>query len=313
MTLFKSSSTLAQSSSSPCPPGIPCTNDFSSYKPGEGANNQKTASEGCDADFMNQIYARAYMESERESTLFKDFIAKPDSVMEYSCFDKHLSVTAQKIGPLFTENNLWANKRVNIATTGTLEIPLRVFMGADRTDKSIKNLVLDSLNAYRKDNFSHNFLGGKANINSSFSTTTNAADYKCSAMQEVWTLAKCANFSSNKFYRFSEIAREDPRKNPQNCGGTAITQNLIDVANNKDFAYSKFDPINTYLERTLAVGTDPATDCAPPVATGLKVSYQNYNVEPGGSTQTQSQSNMDYVCPNPACYYDAQATKKCKR
>ena len=65
-----------------CIAGLPCVADHST-----GANDSKAESAACDADFMNQIYARAFIESDREVAVAQQYVSRPDSVLELSCFD----------------------------------------------------------------------------------------------------------------------------------------------------------------------------------------------------------------------------------
>lgn len=99
-----------------CEDGVPC---IEGYTPGTGANDSKTTNPTCDGDFMNQIYARSYMESERQMVTAQSIVRKPDSVLQYTCFDKLASVTATEAGSIFSDSEDWHDTRVNIAVTGS--------------------------------------------------------------------------------------------------------------------------------------------------------------------------------------------------
>lgn len=76
-----------------CINGLPClpkddTTTRAEPDDASPANISKNPSATCDADFMNQIYARAYIEAEREVVMASVAIKKPDSVLEYTCFDQ---------------------------------------------------------------------------------------------------------------------------------------------------------------------------------------------------------------------------------
>ena len=100
-------------SSDDCIDGLPCVTDLTPNDPeqdGDGPNAdgapnaKKSTSAACDADFMNQIYARAFLESEREITLASVAIRKPDSVLEYTCFDQLAEKGHEYNSTIFSQN-----------------------------------------------------------------------------------------------------------------------------------------------------------------------------------------------------------------
>lgn len=110
MFLFMFSS--ATGSQAACISGLPCVIDKTENDPWDdiispnepGAPNaHKTMGKTCDADFMNQIYAKAFMHAERENLMLETIIRKPDSVLEYSCFESIVNKTACDAPPLFSE------------------------------------------------------------------------------------------------------------------------------------------------------------------------------------------------------------------
>lgn len=199
----------AQSAPAPCLPGAPCIlektdNDPQNLNDGPnktGINMFKSESLTCDADFMNQIYARAFLEAERENIINKVSIRKPDSVMEYSCFDKLVGQVAAKTGPIFSESDDWIlslipmigygfyfDFNVIAVVPGYYELayfpiplwPISVYMGDTKLDSSLEAMVLSALNLYvngdgnsntvgpqpggddNPGSFSHFYLGGAA-------------------------------------------------------------------------------------------------------------------------------------------------------
>ena len=309
----------AQAQTSTCIPGIPCvvnktTNDPLKANDGPnvtGPNKSKTDNAGCDADFMNQIYARAYLEAERENVMNKISIRKPDSVLEYTCFDQMVALVGQRAGPLFTESALWNNITVPIG--GAIQrsprpnVTLNVLMGPTKLDTSLQALILSSLNTYTTTNFGHNFLGGSAGTMSLPATSI----YNCDFMNSVHFLAKCNNFAADdQFFTFDTLATFDPRALPALCaaGQTGIKTALINLAGNKDFASVNFDPVVTYLNRM----TPEKCDTIAPVPTGLKAIIEDKSVDSSGNVKVTKTTIYDEkVCSNPACYYD-QKTGKCK-
>lgn len=302
-----------------CIPGIPCVVNKTANDPLKaddgpnitGPNKSKTDNGGCDADFMNQIYARAYLEAERENVMNKISIRKPDSVLEYTCFDQMVALVGQRAGPLFTESVFWNNMTVPIG--GAIQrsprpnVTLNVYLGDTKLDTSLQALVLSSLNTYTTTNFGHSFLGGSAGAMPLPATSI----YNCDFMNSVHFLAKCNNFAEDdQFLTFDTLATFDPRALPALCpaGQTGIKTALIHLASNKDFASVNFDPVRTYLERMTPV----KCDAIPAVPTGLKAIIERKSVDASGNVKVVETTIYDEkICPNPACYYD-QKTDKCK-
>ena len=106
---------FAQEDDDECLPGLPCVKKLTTNvnflddtipanDPDEaGENANKSTSNTCDADFMNQIYNKAYLEAEEENVQLETLLPKPDSVLEYSCFENALEVTAEHAPIIFSE------------------------------------------------------------------------------------------------------------------------------------------------------------------------------------------------------------------
>ena len=61
--------------------------------------------ESCDADFMAVLEARATLEGQREIEMAQTILAKPDSVLEYTCFARELRRYKAISNRLFSNNN----------------------------------------------------------------------------------------------------------------------------------------------------------------------------------------------------------------
>ncbi len=258
---------------------------------------------------MNQIYARAFLEAEREVVLGETAMRKPDSVLEYTCFDQFASMTAHHAGPIFTETTRWQNIVVQIGTTQAAAVNFNVFMGNNKLDLTLERLVLQSLNNYVNLNFAHDFLGGTAGFNNNIFNAIGGPNYNCPFMQQIWDIAKCRNFEEDdSFMSFSALVAADPRLQPQACGGgTAITNPIIDIANNKGFLATNFDIVETYYYLMGPPGgtsTHGPIVCEPPVPTGVPIDRYTYNVDVKGNVTRVTAIYPDRVCPNPSCYYD---------
>ncbi len=353
-----------------CSPGIPCV-----VAKGSGQNAPKTANPTCDADFMNQIYARAFLEAERENIINETVIRKPDSILEYSCFDDFVSRAADHAGPLFTETDEFEDKLIGIglaipalnisipfddftdgfddlfekyedkvlkdfnfayaetlaklqeiklpggvqlpelpffqseglvpdigelldqliAAIPSFSITFGTYMGDEKLDRSLENLVLESLESYTDDNFGHDFLGGAAGINGD-------SGYGCATMNAVWHLAKCRNFAlDDALLSFDNIANTDPRLLPRECSGEdapLITLEIIDVADNQDFQYVEF--------KTLDVSHFRA-ECGEPISTGVAITKIIFQTNDNGIVTSRDKVSYDgHICSSPGCYYNAE-------
>lgn len=111
-----------------CIAGLPCTG----YTAGDGTTAAMSTSRACDADFMNQITAKATLEAQREMIVNQVHIAKPDSVLEYSCFDEKAKDLASAVD-----------------------------------SDSVKALARTPIESYISGNFGHSDLGGKISGGSS--------------------------------------------------------------------------------------------------------------------------------------------------
>jgi hypothetical protein len=241
----------------------------------------------CDADFMNQIYGKAFLEAEREMVSASAIILKPDSVLEYTCADQQASVIANDAAPIFSQ------------PTGQMST-------------LIQNLALQSITSFVNSNFAHDFLGGAdAGNNSNLSASVTGAGM-CDAMYSVWEVAKCSDFALEApFMTFEELVGNDIRQLPRVCTNMhQITQNIINLANNTGFAYASVDRVTTFLERIRAPGNGGAggggtCEIEEPIPTGVTVYYRQYGQDlMGRPTVIDSYEYPDKVCTNPGCYFD---------
>ena len=306
--------------SPPCIPGVPCIVNATANPANTPANEtnasiapnaSKNESVMCDSDFMNQIYARSYLEAERETAMNEVVIRRPDSVLEYSCFDQVVRMTGTQAGPIFTETTAFQN--VSVSDPGGPPNIYTTFMGNNKLDASLQSTVLNSLTDYLNDNFSHTFLGGTAGSMS----PPGGGEYNCDFMNSVHFLAKCNDFATDdQFLTFGALAGTaaplDPRQLPAACpaGQTTITNALISLANNTNYARVTFDAAGTtYLDR-LRGATAGANACVgDPIPTGVMIVRADYNVDRAIGNVTRNPWNAspdsyeEKICVNPGCYY----------
>lgn len=274
-----------------CLPGLPCSEILTPGQlldPSTGPNAAKSDRNSCDANFMNQIYAKAFLEAERETVIKNAIILKPDSVLEYSCFDHLAARVATHAGPLFSE-----------------------LLTPESLDEIINVLVLESLVKYGE-NFSHDFLGGAAtDDNHIFSPTTTGVQGACDYMNNIFYIAKCDDFALNApFMTFEQLLTTDPRLLPYSCPTPLrVSAELIATANNQDRLYASFDPLETLLY-IMSPPFAGLCENATPIPTGVIVSYQENDQDLAGNPITVEAYSSDKVCcsdkvcSNPGCYFD---------
>lgn len=318
-----------------CVAGQPCTTpptadqlEFPTTNPNPN-NQDKTTSPMCDANFMNQIYAKAFLEAEREVVISNSVMLKPDSVLEYTCYDQLAAYVATEGGPIFSESDRW--HPTTVPNPNSTPISIDVYMGDTLLDSQIEALVLDSLNAYANGrgggsgdigSFSYDFLGGTAaGDNNTFSTTVSGVGGVCDFMYAMYHIAKCDDFALNSggFMTFEEIAlpgggglvspalvSTDPRLLPMTCPSNhAITQAIVDVAKNQDWTYAWIDQVDTLLP--IMNPPDPsACENSDPVPTGVMVQYVQYGQDINNNpiVSVAPYTYPDKVCTNPGCYFN---------
>jgi len=315
LTLFA----LPQSAFAQCVPGAPCvTGD---YAVNNNENADKTGgAETCDGDFMNQIYARAFMEAQRDVMMAETYIRKPDSTLEYTCFDRILNHAAQSAPPMFSENLAWDGRTVplNIAFTAAgnpTSIDISVSMGVGHIIPNMQSVVADAMTEYLQ-NFTHAFLGGTGGMDSSMSTSVSSASYTCTSMDAIWMIARCQNFpvASDLFYTFTELAASDPRQFPApGACASPITTELITTAANPAPAFdtATFDALDIYSDTLLPAPSD--AECLDPIGTGTQSVIYEFvagaatAANPSGITR-QGIEFDEMVCINPGCYFDFDPT-----
>jgi len=264
-----------------CLPGLPCVE--AAYTGADPTANPKYNKAGgdnaCDADFMNQIYARSYIEAEREVAVAAQDVVKPDSVLELSCFDAQAKKSFETHNPYFSADTNLAGA---IGET-------------DFFDATLDSAVSD----YISDNFAHSFL---AYSSEDYSAGASTCDY----IMAVQTLARCAQVDTAgpNFYDFETLVSTDPRivaMSGNTCTSALLEQDILDVAANKDFTYVNFDVFAEYAD---IVSGD---SCGDPVSTGASYAYSEDDVnwtDIGALIFGSDKVREHKVCVNPRCEYD---------
>lgn len=267
------------------------------------------APQTCDTDVWTTMTDRARLETEREIMQNQNLIFKPDSVLQYTCFDNFASHAANEIGDLFTHTAYW----------GAIIIPKA---GPNGMPAAITNVVLSSLGTYLNSSFNYSLLGGRGASLSLPSPTplasATAGSYSCGVMANVWQAAKCLDFmhtsgfaNTDGYYPFKNLAgfggspsvqgyegKGDVRQYPAALacasatpvpGGWAEAYNRS--VNNADVYYPFRTPNQTTFNNVRALVHPGA--CGAAIPTGIQV------ILGPSSTSTQP----DGVCSNPGCTY----------
>lgn len=153
----------------------------------------------CDAGLYRAITTKAHLESQREQMLNSNLLFKPDSVLEYSCFNAALNSDLAPKDTDFSESHK------------TIDLP-----GA--TNEMLGTLAQQ----YNSNNFGHPALGGHGK-----DPTSPGSNYtNCNMMNNIWRQAKCGDFQQNlsetAFLEFSDYANgANKRGLPQECAPKA--------------------------------------------------------------------------------------------
>ena len=251
-------------------------------------------SPGCDPEFLDVMEARAWMEGQREVEVAARIILKPDSVLEYSCFDNRidqLGAAANLIfsdrvsgSPLFPAHGPTASNGVSLGADGP-NPPGAVFTSAS-LDNALNQLVTSPTFTFAGTNFGHTFAGG------TYAGIPPAAA-SCNAMNAVWSFLKCQDFNQDFFRTFQELSVSDPRTVPIPCndaGRAGRWTNALATAYPPPATPAALGGLDiaVHYNRQMNAGSCSA---ATPVYTGVQVVI-------GGVSRPEA------VCSIPGCYFD---------
>jgi hypothetical protein len=198
----------------------------------------------CDSTYYDSLEARAWLEAQREITQNQNLIFKPDSVLEYTCFESHLNQVADASDNLFSGLSRWG--------------------GGENMSSALGGIASAHRN-YDQSNFAHDGLGGRGDfsgftpdlaVHKLASSTVSKDTYECKVMKEVWEKAKCMDFladaSHDGFFTFAEYAAEsdDKRFLPSQCSPfsakTEFEDNIKKAYGDAADTPWEEDPVQTY-------------------------------------------------------------------
>jgi hypothetical protein len=238
------------------------------------------ATSPCDPTYYESLKSRAWLEAQREVTTNEIAIFKPDSVLQYTCFDRFLNELAANSPSMFTGTTRWGSG-----------------MAGDMT-KALQDLVGTALKSYLTSNFSPAMRGGRSTNVSYAPGQISPGTYSCDIMGRVWQEAKCLG-TENMFYTFEQLATSpDFRFQYAKCNPTPEWRTNIDRATVDAKTPWTEDNVVTYLDML-----DPAK-CKDlkPIETGIVVNR----------SKEKPYTYPERVCIPAGCYYNAES-EKCER
>lgn len=249
------------------------------------------ADDACDPQYYESLEARAWLEAQREITQNQNLIFKPDSVLEYTCFDSFLGVLADRAdgspsaSQLFTDTNRWGTPPSNVRN-------------------SLNTIVAATMDRYQTANFNHSLLGGRSTEVHDLPASLPSGAYTCDVMNRVWEDAKCMDFideaAEDGFFTFAEYeAAADKRFLPTRCGKTADFQTNMDTATLDTSTPWEESPVRTFYEFIMTpAGTANCDVTSGPFSSRFKTGLI-VNRTSGSVTDYQ-----EHVCVVPGCYYE---------
>jgi len=317
-----------------CSPGIPCT-DYDIYTdtesgtdpalngpktgtPAPHTNETGATTSACDGNFMNQIYSHAIMGASREVIMSEQIIHKPDSVLEYTCFDQWVSVTAHHAGPIFSESTFWEDHEVCTSTgdstasagrppscassgdntVSPYDITIDVVFPDTHLDDALRTLLYDNIQTYVDNNFEHTFMGEATTIDNDIDTSGStgsalgSGSYNCSHMSTVWNIAKCVDFGEDdRFRTFEDLVNTDPRSIPVECSPGFTASDVIEQGTNS----TKLDSTSPGSSTSATSIMDP---CPAAGTVAIPVEWPFRDPPSGSTAGTQFSNDLIRVANN---------------
>lgn len=246
-----------------------------------GAAGAGFADSPCDYDgYFESLKSRAWMEAQREMTQNQHLIQKPDSVLQYSCFDGFERDLAIQASNMFSESGRWGavdTSSMDTALSGAVDTALVEYLGKNFTNKLVGETITDPT-PYRLE-------------------LPASSAYNCETMNAVWQKAQCANFNSTEtsgFFTFDDYVSGDEKFNT--CANPDLTNEWTDA---QRIALVEppwlNDPAKAYIADL------SADDCAAstPISTGVTVNRP----------KDEPREYEEKICIKPGCNYNAAAGK----
>lgn len=278
---------------------------------------QTSDSEACDSDVQSVMNARARLEAMRQMEMAQALILKPDSVLEYSCFDDRLNELGASMNMMFSGNvfnrslfsippQQWdagedssiriMPDKITAPNTGQqVLLPGPNPPGGPLSGHGIRvlgDLVYNAMFEFLVQNYSHVYAGG------TFSDVPSGS--LCNPMDLVWKFLKCRDMNADLFLTFEEIVSKDPRSlvvNPAElpicavADRPAVWQAALEAARP---APGSAGSVETVVKHKAMFDSSQCSSVSP-ILTGVKVVQ---------TLDGQTKSFDDAVCPAAGCMYD---------
>jgi len=254
--------------------------------PATGTNAQEIP-ETCDTEYYDVLSSRSYLEGKREMEAAQRIIIKPDSVLEYSCFND-MRIEAGALAGRFSDYGLVTGVRPP-EFDGT-DPPTRVYPNS--LDDALADTIQTSLVGFL-DSFWHIYGGG------TFAMAPNPLA-GCNPMNVVWHASKCLNFNRSWWVRFEDFATRDIRVFPVPCDDTDRTTDITDAL---DEAFPPpADPVDLGSMNIYTGYVDIITECgeSEPILTGI--TFELTEIDASGNRIVTPVD--DAACVVPGCNYD---------
>lgn len=232
------------------------------------ASYAQVEGQGCDPDFLNVITSHAEMASSREMETAQRLILKPDSVLQYSCFETH--ILSQRSFRVFNSSR-------------------SDFDGTRRYDDAINGLATDPYRTFVTTNFSHRPGGG---------ALTGRPFNVCYTMNNVWNDMRCRhNFNKDDFRTYEDMASSDERTLPVL---PCVTANRNRWASNLASAY----PAPAVLPAISPPGYGGVETARAFLNLTTHAHGECRTVSPIPTGVILDDGSPDMVCPLPGCTFD---------
>lgn len=240
------------------------------------------AASACDPNYYQSLRSRAWLEAQREITQNQNLIVKPDSVLEYTCFDQFMSILAYEAFNMFSETPRWG-----------------VVLPPNSMDIALQNMVGTALGSYLAANFPHTFRGGRAQVLDYLPRPVSGIPgtaYLCTSMYEVWLQSKCVDFiedsNTDGFYTFQNYwSTPDKRQRPDPCVNPGLPARW-----EAEFATATVNPFTPWEEDNQLIFFGMLSGC----------SGATFQLETGVIVQRSKEEPLRYrekVCVPPGCRY----------
>lgn len=207
----------------------------------------------CSYDTWNILVNQGLIQAQRENIMNQRYITKPDSVLEYTCFDELLRVVGEDTGRIFSMSDFWVNKDT-VLRNGSTVITLTTSLNSDSLLNALSAAVIQSLEAYVSMGFWHEYLA-------STSPDTTISDGPCNAMAAVWSASQCQNIDGIGNEIYYPIHSIKPAEDARKADGTDVGKVIgyADVEENETLSDLRIFPPTMECSNT-AILTRAAND-----------------------------------------------------